>query len=149
MTVCLLVVFCEPLPASRGTQKDSGPTEKIRQEVERFRENDLLRVVFHDGSEKWGCLKRTETEGLLLGAPNAFEEKVLYSDIATVKRGDRSRLQKFLRGVLGAATVGAVWFGVAKVGSNTPKTMAVKVPAGLALSLVIVSSEGPRRPTCR
>src|SRR5262245_31338788 len=104
LAVCLLVVFCQPLRAGAGPQTDSAAAEKVRQEVERFRERDLLRVVFNDGSEKWGCLKETEADGFRFSVPNAPEEKVLYGDVATVKRGESSR-QKILHGILRAATV--------------------------------------------
>jgi hypothetical protein len=88
--------------------------------VQEFRENDLLHVIYHDRSRDWGCLKGTDADGFLLSFSDAPAQRVLYGEVATVERQSRGRFGSIKAGVLRVGSVAAVWFGVAKIGGDSP-----------------------------
>jgi hypothetical protein len=148
IAVCLLTTIREPLSVL-GSQSDSGAAEAIRQKVEGFRERDLLKVRLHDNSERLGCLKAIESDGLLIGLPDGGGQKLLYGDIATVTREQPQRATLLRRVVLPVAALTGVIFGAAKIGSNTPKTVALKIYLGSGVGVMIGQALNPRVPTCR
>jgi hypothetical protein len=149
IAACLLAAICDPASARPGFQQDPGAVEAIRQDVAGFLEKDLLRLRLHDGSERVGCLKGVESDGLLIGIPKGAVLKLLYSDIAAVAREQPRRPNFLRRVVIPVAALAGVIFGTVKTGSNTPKTVFVKVELGSAAGMIVMQASSPRVPICR
>jgi hypothetical protein len=147
MAACLLAAVCNPASANPRSQKDPGAAEAIRLEVEGFREKDLLRVRLHDGSERLGCLKGIESDGLRIGPPKGDRQKLLYRDVAAVTREQSPNFVR--RVVLPVAALAGAILGTTKIGSNTPKTVALKVYLGSGAGVMVGQALSPRVPTCR
>ena len=153
IVVCLLATVCVPASVTAGSKQDSDA--EIRRQVEQFKEKDLLRVKLRDNSEKRRCLRAAESDGLLLVAPayhpfspGGAEERVLYKDVASVKREQPHRPNFLRRVVLPFAALAGVVFATVKIGSNTPKTVAVKVEVGGAAGIIALQATDPRVPIC-
>ena len=147
VVACLLAAISDPALANPGSQRDPDAAEVIRRKVEAFREKDLLRVRLHDTSERLGCLKGTESDGLFIGPPEGAGQKLLYGDIAAVTRQERPNFLR--RVVIPVAALTGVVFGAAKIGSNTPKTMVLKVYLGSGAGVIVGEALRPRVPACR
>jgi hypothetical protein len=147
IAACLLAAICDAASATTG-QKDPGVAEAIRQQVEGFSEKDLLRVKLHDNSERLGCLRTIELDGLVIGTPKGDVQTLLYGDIAAVAK-EQTRRPNFLRRTLiPLAAVAGVIFGTAKIGSNTPKTVALKIYVGSGVGAIAGQALIPRVITC-
>jgi hypothetical protein len=134
IALCLIATFGSSALASPSSQQDPAVVEAVRRQVQGFQQYDRLKVKLHDGSKKTGCLTKTEQDGFFIGwGPDSAATRILYGDVADVKKDKRGPLQNALRGVVSVAAVGGAVLGVMKIGSNTPKTMAVKVPAAVAV----------------
>ena len=133
IALCLIATIGASARANPSGQQDPAVVEAIRRQVQGFQQNDRLKVKLHNGSKETGCLLRTEQDGFSIGWGPHAGPKILYGDVADVKKDKRGPLQKVLRGVVSVAAVGGAVFGVMKIGSNTSKTMAVKVPAAVAV----------------
>jgi hypothetical protein len=153
--VCLLGPACGGALAS--PQQIPNADEKIRRQLEKFQEKELLRVTFHDKSWKLGCLRGIEPDGFRLALSAGTGEKIFFSDVAAVKRV-HPRGAKRVFGVLRAGIAAGMIFGLVKAGDNvggdTPKTVALKIWVGTALAYIglqgILGVRHPRQPepTC-
>jgi hypothetical protein len=110
--------------------------DKIRQQVETFQTRDRLKVKLRDGSEKVGCMGQIEPDGFLVVRGVDRGEKILYGDVLDVRKDKRGTLSKVLRSAVSIAAVGGAVFGVMKIGSNTSKTQAVKIPVAFAVASI-------------
>ena len=148
IAACLLAAVCDPASAKPGSQKDPGAAEAIRHNVAGFREKDLLRLRLYDGSERLGCLKGVESDGLLIGTARGTSQKLLYGDIAAVTREQPQRPNFLRRVVIPVAALAGVIFGTVKIGSNTPKTVFLKVELGSAAGMIALQASSPRLTSC-
>jgi hypothetical protein len=144
-SILLLTFLSAVCMAAPGSQENPN-AEEIRRQVGRFREKDLLRVTLQDTSEKLGCLQRSEPDGFFISPRGGPEEKISYVDVAAVKKDQPTKLKRVLRGVARAGVAAGLLFGIVKIGSNTPKTVAAKIWVGSAAGLIALQ---PGRPTCR
>ena len=57
-------------------------------------------------------------------------QKILYMDVSSVKSVKAGKAKRIFRGILNAGILAGTVFSVAKIGSNTPKTVVAKVWLG-------------------
>lgn len=69
------------------------------------------------------------------------------TDVAAVTREQSPNLLR--RVVLPVAALTGVTLGTAKIGSNTPKTVALKIYLGSGAGVMVGQALSPRVPTCR
>ena len=153
-TVAVCVLACKTAEAIPSSQNSPDAAADMRRQVETFREKDLLRVTLRNNSERLGCLSGTEVDGFVLDPPfysphraAGSRERILFADILAVKREPRPNF--FSRVVMPITVFAGLIYGAVKIGSNTPKTVAVKVEVAGAVLLMAGQSFSSRFPKCR
>jgi hypothetical protein len=157
LVVCLLGPVCGRALAG-PSQQNPDVHQKIRRQLEKFQEKELLRVTFHDKSWKLGCLRGIESDGFRLSLSAGTGEKIFFGDVAAVKRVHPRGAKKVFGVILRTGIAAGMIFGLVKAGNNiggdTRKTVALKVWIGMALAYIglqgIMGVQHPPQPepTC-
>src|SRR5688572_17320787 len=154
----LIVCLLGPVSgAAFARLQNPDAREKIRKQVEKFQDKELMRVTFHDKSWKLGCLRGIEADGFLMALSADGGEKVFFGDVASVKRVHPKGARKVFRVILQTGIVAGMIFGLGKaagsVGGDTPRTVALKVYVVMALSYIglqgMAGGHPPQSPPCQ
>jgi|SRR5688572_20302403 len=76
-------------PAGQNPPQTAA-AEKAKRQIEKLRENELLRVKLNDNSDLLGCFKGSEAGGFLFSEVGGSEKKILFEDVAKLTRYKRA-----------------------------------------------------------